>query len=66
MTVGPGELGTARVTGLGGEFDGLQSEGVESLNARAYSVLQGPVSMSGMLMMAISDDSDLPDASDSE
>jgi len=65
-TVGPGQLGTARVTGLGGEFDGLQSEAVESLNARAYSVLQGPVSMSGMLMMAISDDTDVRDTSDSE
>jgi hypothetical protein len=59
MTAGPGDLGTARVTGLGGEFDGLQSEAVESLNARAYSVLQGPVSMSGMLTIAISDESTL-------
>jgi hypothetical protein len=59
MTVGPGALGTARVTGLGGEFDGLQSEAVESLNARAYSVLQGPVSMSGSLNVAISDESAL-------
>ena len=59
MTVGPGALGTARITGLGGEFDGLQSEAVESLNARAYSILQGPVSMSGMLTIAISDESTL-------
>ncbi len=59
MTVGPGALGLARVTGLGGEFDGLQSEAVESLNARAYSVLQGPVSMTGMLNIAISDESAL-------
>ena len=59
MTAGPGDLGTARVTGLGGEFDGLQSEAVESLNARAYSILQGPVSMSGMLTIAISDESTL-------
>jgi hypothetical protein len=59
MSVGPGALGTARVTGLGGEFDGLQSEAVESLNARAYSVLQGPVSMSGMLSIAISEESAL-------
>lgn len=59
MTVGPGSLGTARVTGLGGEFDGLQSEAVESLNARAYSVLQGPVSMTGTLNIAISDESAL-------
>ena len=59
MTTGPGALGTARVTGLGGEFDGLQSEAVESLNARAYSMMQGPVSMSGMLTIAISDESTL-------
>lgn len=57
MTVGPGALGTARVTGLGGEFDGLQSEAVESLNARAYSILQGPISMSGMLYIAVADES---------
>ena len=65
-TVGPGALGTARVTGLGGEFDGLQSEAVESLNARAYSVLQGPVSMAGMLNIAISEHSPLLEAEVSE
>ena len=53
MSIGPGALGTARVIGLGGEFDGLQSEAVESLNARAYSTLQGPVSMTGSLNIAI-------------
>jgi len=53
MSIGPGALGTARVIGLGGEFDGLQSEAVESLNARAYSVLQGPVSMTGTLNIAL-------------
>ena len=53
MSVGPGALGTARIIGLGGEFDGLQSEAVESLNARAYSTLQGPVSMTGPLNIAI-------------
>lgn len=49
MTVGPGALRTGRVSGLSGEFDGMESEAVESLSARAYSVLQGPVSMSGTL-----------------
>jgi len=57
MSIGPGALGTARVIGLGGEFDGLQSEAVESLNARAYSVLQGPVSMTGTLNIAIASQS---------
>ena len=65
-TAGPGALGTARVTGLGGEFDGLQSEAVESINARSYSVLQGPVSMAGMLDIAISDESALIEARTSE
>ena len=59
MTIGPGALGTARATGLGGEYDGLQGEAVESLNARAYSVLQGPVSMTGTLSVAMADQSAL-------
>lgn len=54
MTVGPGALGTARVFGLAGTFDGLQSEAVESLNARAYSMQQGPVSMTATLDIAMS------------
>jgi hypothetical protein len=62
MTVGPGALGTARVTGLGGEFDGLQSEAVESLNARVYSALLGPLSMSGTLSIAIADEPTLAES----
>ena len=57
MTIGPNALGTAQVVGLGGKFDGMQSEAVESLNARAYSVLQGPVSMTGTLSIALTDES---------
>lgn len=53
MTKGPGALGTARVFGLAGTFDGLQSEAVESLNARAYSMQQGPVSMTATLDIAL-------------
>jgi len=49
MTSGPGALGIARVTGGSGDFSGLGSEAVESLTARAYSALDGPVSMSGNL-----------------
>lgn len=49
MTDGPSAHGTARVIGLSGEFDGVQSEAVETLNARAYSSMQGPISMTGTL-----------------
>jgi len=49
MTVGPGALGTAAVTGGTGEFAGLESEAVEAVSASAYSVSQGPVSMEGRL-----------------
>ena len=49
MTSGPGALGIARVTGGSGDFSGQGSEAVESLTARAYSALDGPVSMSGNL-----------------
>ena len=58
MTIGPGALGTAVVSGMGGSFDGMQSEAVESLNARAYSSLQGPVSMTGMLSVIIATESE--------
>ena len=49
MTVGPGALGTAAVSGGTGEFAGLESEAVEAVSASAYSVTQGPVSMKGRL-----------------
>ena len=53
MTVGPGALGTARVTGVSGEFAGLNSEAVESLSARAYSAVEGPVAMNGALTISL-------------
>jgi len=49
MTSGPGALGIARVTGGSGDFAGQRTEAVESLTARAYSALTGPVSMNGNL-----------------
>lgn len=49
ITSGPGALGTARVVGGSGEFSGLQTEGVESLSAKAYTVAQGPVAVTGEL-----------------
>lgn len=54
-TVGPGALGTARVTGGSGEFAGLTAEAVESWSAKAYSADEGPVAMSGSLTIAISE-----------
>ena len=53
VTQGPGALGTARVTGGNGNFAGMSSEAVESLTARAYSAIEGPVSMSGSLTITI-------------
>ncbi len=53
MTVGPGALGTAAVTGGTGEFAGLESEAVEAVSASAYSVAQGPVSMEGRLTIDV-------------
>lgn len=48
-TSGPNALGTARVSGSSGRFADLTTEAVETIDARAYSALQGPVSASGRL-----------------
>jgi len=53
ITSGPGALGTARVIGGSGEFGGLDTEGVESLAAKAYSVEKGPVAVTGELVIEI-------------
>lgn len=53
VTVGPGALGTARLTGGSGQFADLRAEVVESWNAKAYSAERGPVAMSGNLMIAL-------------
>ena len=52
-TIGPGSLGTARVTGGSGIFRGLTSESMESLTVRGYSAVTGPVSMTGRLAIAL-------------
>ena len=52
-TVGPGALGTARVWGGFGEFAGLDSEAVEAISARAYSLANGPVAMEGHLTINV-------------
>jgi len=53
LTSGPGALGTSRVVGGSGEFAELDSIGVESLLAKAYSVEQGPVALSAELLIEI-------------
>ncbi len=53
MTSGPSALGTARVSGGSGFFATLESEAVESLTARGYSAMQGPVSMTGTLTITL-------------
>jgi len=53
ITHGPGALGTARVAGGNGNFAGVSGEAVESLAARAYSALDGPVSMNGSLTITV-------------
>jgi hypothetical protein len=54
-TVGPGALGTARVTGGSGRYADLASEAVESWRAQAYSARRGPVAMTGHLTIAVSE-----------
>ena len=53
MTSGPGALGTANVYGGSGEFAGLNSEAMESLTTRAFSLSEGPVSMEGRLTIDV-------------
>lgn len=67
LTVGPGALGTARVTGGTGILQGLQMEGLESLSARAFSVEEGPIAADGRLLIelpATADDSDVETAAE--
>ena len=52
-SVGPGALGTARVTGNTGLLSGLEAEAVESITAKAYSANTGPVGMTGNLTIAL-------------
>jgi hypothetical protein len=53
MSVGPGALGTARVTANTGPYTATEAEAVESITARAYSANTGPVGMSGSLTIAL-------------
>jgi len=62
-TSGPGALDTARVVGGSGVFAGLETGGVESLNAKAYAVEGGAVAMDGKLAIELprSDEELTPD-----
>jgi len=53
ITAGPGALGTARVVGGSGEFDGLEMLGVESLSVRTWRVAGGPVAAEGQLTIEL-------------
>jgi len=53
ITSGPGALGTARVFGGSGEFADLDTDGVEALSAKAYSVEHGPVAVDGSLSVEL-------------
>jgi len=52
ITVGPEALGTARVVGGSGEFDGVSAEAMESVSTTVSSALEGPVAMHGSLNSA--------------
>lgn len=53
VTSGPNALGTANAYGGSGDLAGIDTEAVEALTARAYSVEQGPVAMQGELSIEI-------------
>lgn len=51
LTVGPGAIGTARVTGGSGVLQGTSMDAVESLSVTAYSADFGPVAAEGRLLI---------------
>lgn len=53
LSAGPGALGTARVVGGSGTFSDLESDGLETLSSKAYSVAQGLVAADGELAIEI-------------
>ncbi len=53
MTAGPGALGTAKVTGGSGQFEGQEMLGVESLSVRAWKVDSGVVAAEGRLLIEL-------------
>lgn len=55
LSAGPNALGTAAVQGGSGVYAGRSLEAVEYLNAKAYSVLTGPVAADGQLIIEFPD-----------
>jgi len=53
ITDGPGALGTAWVAGGSGQFAEMNTEAVEALSAKAYSVAEGPVAITGELSIEL-------------
>ena len=53
MSSGPNALGTARIMGGMGDLMDTEGEAVESISARAYSAIIGPVGMSGNLTIGL-------------
>jgi len=53
LTVGPGALGTAKVTGSSGEFSGLEMLAVESLTVRTWRAAGGPLAAEGQLLIEV-------------
>ena len=53
VTTGPGALGTAKVTGSSGDFEGLSMLGVESLSVKVWRVDGGPVAAEGRLLIEL-------------
>jgi hypothetical protein len=56
VTAGPGALGTARVIGSSGEFEGLDTMGVETLSIRAWRADNGPIAADGRLIIELPND----------
>ncbi|MGB5511404.1 MAG: hypothetical protein WBM87_06815 [Woeseiaceae bacterium] len=56
LSAGPGALGVARVTGVGGSLLGQSMAAVESLSVQAYSTDKGPVSAEGRLLIKLQPD----------
>jgi hypothetical protein len=53
LTAGPGPLGLAWVAGGSGDFADIDTSAVEVLSAKAYTVKQGPVAMTGELSIEL-------------
>ena len=53
LSAGPGALGVARVTGVGGSLLDQSMAAVESLSVQAYATDKGPVSAEGRLLIKI-------------